>query len=295
MGKSNHSETAENLDKQKDTWLNEKRHSYYAQHGEDGIVEAILGKLNIDSPWMVEFGAWDGVYNSNVRHFLETSNASAVLIEGDQDRFKELNNNFSNNDRVYPIHSFVSPRGEGSLDNLLSGTPIPLDFDVLIVDVDGMDYHIWSGVKKYNPKIVVIEFNPTIHNDVDFVQEEDGKLNQGNSLRALVRLGKEKGYELVATTINNAFLVKEEFFADLDIANNSIDMLRTESHVSYIFNGYDGTIFIRGSKFIDLHNIYYDEKRMQIFPKMLRGYSIKNPVKRLFHSWYKSLWKRRIL
>jgi len=278
-----------------DKWLNERQHSYYAQHGEDGIVEAILERLEIRSPWMVEFGAWDGLYNSNVLHFMETREAQVVLIEGEKDKFEKLLINHSENKKVYAINAFVSTEGKNSLDSLLASTPIPNDFDVLFIDVDGMDYHIWNSVVQYKPKCVVIEFNPTIPNEVDFVQEANSSLNHGNSIAAQVRLGKEKGYELVATTINNAFFVTKELFPKFEISNNSVAVLRGKSHVSYIFNGYDGTVFIRGSRWVDLHNMYYNEKKLQIFPKLLRGFSIKNPVKKLLYSWYKSLWKRNII
>jgi hypothetical protein len=35
-------------------------------------------------------------------------------------------------------------------------------FDFLSIDIDGNDYHAWHAIKNYQPKILMIEFNPTI-------------------------------------------------------------------------------------------------------------------------------------
>jgi hypothetical protein len=37
----------------------------YSQNGEDGIVEELLKRLNINNGWVCEFGAWDGIHLSN--------------------------------------------------------------------------------------------------------------------------------------------------------------------------------------------------------------------------------------
>ena len=50
------------------------------------------------------------------------------------------------------------------------------------------------------PKLVVIEYNPTMANGLVFTQPAEPECNQGSSPAALVRLGKELGYELIAAT-----------------------------------------------------------------------------------------------
>jgi len=34
----------------------------HSQNGEDGIVEELLKRLNIESGYVCEFGAWDGIH-----------------------------------------------------------------------------------------------------------------------------------------------------------------------------------------------------------------------------------------
>ena len=62
--------------------------------------------------------------------------------------------------------------------------------------------------------------------------------------RAMVELGRRKGYELVATTNGNGFFVDESLYPEFGIADNSVDALR-ENVVGRIFHGYDGTVYTK--------------------------------------------------
>ena len=51
------------------------------------------------------------------------------------------------------------------------------------IDIDGNDYHIFQGLKVYRPKLILIEFNPTIPNEINFVQQKNVKINQEISIQ----------------------------------------------------------------------------------------------------------------
>ncbi len=93
---------------------------------------------------------------------------------------------------------------------------------MLSIDIDGNDYYIWESIKDYDPKVDIIEFNQAIPSDIEFVQKKDFTLHQGNSLLSLIKLGKLKGYELVATSFCNAIFVKSDLFDLFEIADNRI-------------------------------------------------------------------------
>ncbi len=273
-------------------------------NGEDGIIETaleLIGKNAELNQWCVEFGAWDGKHLSNTYNLIQNKAYSSVQIEGMQDKYIELQNTFKNNEKVHTHLGYVGMSKENSLDHLLSAYPIPEDFDFLSIDIDGNDYYTWKPVVKYRPKLVCIEFNPTVPNEVDFLQACDPSINQGASILSLNLLAKEKGYELIATTLNNAFFVDEKYFPLFEINDNSLDKIRTDkSRVTYIFSGYDGTVYIRGFGKLDLHNLKFEEKRFQLLPSFLRGYSDtetekKSPFKKLLKKTYKSLHKRNII
>jgi hypothetical protein len=254
-------------------WLNGSAANVNSQTGEDGIIEKVLESISDNNRWCVEFGAWDGRYLSNTYKLIANRGYSAVLVEGDRKKFRQLQKNFRANEKVIPIHAFVGFEEYDGLDSLLRVTDIPVDFDVLSIDIDGNDYHVWAAVKQYRPKVVVIEYNPTIPNPVEFVQARDMRVSHGSSILSLDKLAKQKGYELVAATRLNAVFVDAKYFALFGIQDNSVDAIRSEQpNVTYIFNGYDGTVFIRGAGRLHWHDIPYRQSRLQQVPKWLRQY-----------------------
>lgn len=236
-----------NLDRRKpeSCYVQAARRNVYSQFGEDGVIEKIFEVVGATNRWCVEFGAWDGVYLSNTCHLIRDLGWSGVLIEGSPSKFEELKANYEGNDRVHPILGIVGfERGKDSLDDHLATTPCPLDLDLVSIDIDGADYFVWQSLKRYRPRVVVIEFNPSIPNDVVFVQDKDMAIHQGASLAAMVELGKRKGYELVATTNGNGFFVEESLFPLFGIEDNSVDAMR-ENVIGRIFHGYDGTVYTK--------------------------------------------------
>lgn len=254
-------------------WLLEYRSNIHSETGEDGIVKKILEILPSNDKWCVEFGAWDGQHASNACNLIRNEGYFAVLIESDERKFTELQKNYKDKENVITVNKFVGFENKNNLDRILKMTPIPLDFDFLSIDVDGNDYHIWKAVSKYRPKLVCIEFNPTIPTEIRFVQPADNSINQGASLLSLVELGKEKGYELVSVLPYNAFFAKAEYFPLFNISDNSPAALRKDtSSITYLFSGYDGKVFLRGSLRLPWHSIDLRESKVQHLPRFLRKY-----------------------
>jgi len=175
---------------------------------------------------------------------------------------------------VIVLNCFVGFHANDNLDHILADTPIPVEFDFLSIDIDGNDYHVWESSSQFTPKVVCIEFNQTIPNEIKFTQPADGKISQGSSLSALVELGKTKSYELVCVAGVNAFFVRSEYFPLFEIDDNSIANLRSDlSTVTYLFIGYDGTIFLRGQKTMPWHcKLPLNESSMQRLPKFIRKF-----------------------
>jgi len=158
------------------------RKNIHSQCGEDGILEKIFDLLRIGRGACVEFGAWDGRHFSNTCHLIEDKGWSGVLIEGSPAKFQALRQNFAHRADVILLDKLVGFDPPNMLDDLLATTPLPSDFDLLSIDVDGNDYHILESIRRYRPKVIVIEFNPTIPAHIEFVQARDLNVNQGASL-----------------------------------------------------------------------------------------------------------------
>jgi hypothetical protein len=272
----------------KEMSLDQYRRTENSQHGEDGILERIFEVLEISKGWCAELGAWDGIRYSNTHYLIKNKGWSAVLIEANPQRFQELTKNYHLRSDVHCFQKFIGFDSHNSLDYVFAQTPIPKNFDLLSIDIDGNDYHLWESLNNYQPKVIIIEHNPTIPNAVSFIQPRNMSINQGSSLLALVELGKKKGYELIAVTETNGIFVLKEFFHLFHIPDNSLSKLRPYSPVeTYLFQLYDGTLGIAGNKKLLWSGININEKKLQILPKSLRFYQTENPVKKIL----RKLWR----
>lgn len=279
------------------TWLSGFASNVTSQYGEDGILAKVLETIPERDNWCVEFGSWDGRNCSNTFNLIDKKGYSAVLIEADPKRFKDLLKTFDGNTRVTPLNSMVGFNSDDCLDRLLEATDIPGNFDLLSIDIDGNDYHVWEVTTAYKPKVVIIEFNPTIPPDIEFVQARDMHVTQGSSLLSIVKLAEAKGYELVATTTTNAVFVDSKLFDLFGIEDNSPEtMMIDSSFITQVFCGYDGTVFVRGCGMLPWQTIPFKESRVQQLPKWARKrMGDRNPIRRKVGKIFRRLRKKGIV
>lgn len=274
-------------------WLLDYEEKIFSQHGEDGVIRKIFDILPDTNKWCVEFGAWDGVHLSNTYNLIKQLRYSAVLIEGDEKRAGDLKEKYKQTPHIHTIHGMVGYGERDNLDIVLTTTPIPVDFDFLSIDIDGNDYYVWESVEQYRPKLVCIEFNHTVPVGVKFVQEKKVNVNQGSSLAALISLAEKKRYKLVCVLRNNAFFIDEKYFDLFDIEDCSEQALRLDlSHVTYIFCGYDGKIFIAGKDKLPWHGISFSNRIKQL-PRIFRQHPGTRYGK--IQLWLFHFYKDRIL
>lgn len=258
--------------------LKEHGNKIKSEHGEDGILAELFRRIGIQHKWCVEFGALNGTHDSNTWNLIVNEGWSAVLIEADKTYFEKLRKTYREIPRAHCINEFVEYDGKHSLDAILSRTDIPQNFDLLSIDIDGGDYHVWNSLSQYRPRVVVIEFNPTIPNDIEFVQPRNPKIFQGSSLFSLVLLAKEKGYQLVEVNETNAFFVPGELFHLCGVEDNTLDTLRKDRSLeTRLFQLYDGTLMLAGYDRLFWHKIPIDHEKLQVLPKEKRIYPARIP------------------
>ena len=179
-------------------WL-KYRNNIYSQNGEDGVLHAIFRELKITPEWVCEFGTLDGQQYSNT-FILVQRGVNAVYIESSPAHFETLKKTCEPYPNVITINKFVDYKGEDTLDNILSKTPIPKDFDILSIDIDSSDYQVWKSVELYNPKVVVIEIiSSVVPHHITYIY--DGVSYPGTGFNPMVILGMSKGYTLLCLSL----------------------------------------------------------------------------------------------
>ncbi len=193
---------------------------------EEGLIAGITAIAGTGPRFVVEFGAGDGHNHSFARNLVENHGYGALLIEGDPVLAGKLNGKYAGNSQVATLESFVTKE---NIESLFRAHGVPPEPDVLVIDIDGNDYHLWEAIRSFRPNVVCIEFNPSFPPPELFIlpyQEDFGWAGDdyyGASMQALVDLGKTKGYELIHCTSggDNLFFVKKELFPMFGIGNNS--------------------------------------------------------------------------
>jgi isopenicillin N synthase-like dioxygenase len=228
---------------------------------------------------------------------IRKSKWSGVLIEADQQRFEELKSLHEPlGNTCICANVSCQPDSSSLLSAILKrdAKHLEQDFDFLSIDVDGCDYWLLHDVlgcdqdsddnltigesatctnstqpQFYRPKVICIEFNPTMPTDLIYIQPRNDSIRHGSSLSALVELANSCGYVLVETTIFNAFFVQRtiyEQYLQKEVPDTSIEALHEPSMGTTLYQLYDGTIKLWGCKRMLWHRMPMDEKMMQMLP-----------------------------
>jgi len=174
----------------------------YSEQGEDGILLAIFKKIGTTNKFVVDFGAGDGV----------TCN-SGFLVK--HKKWNSLQMDFLTIGAPRVKTEKISAE---NIEELFKKYSVPEEFDLLTIDTDFNDYWIWKAITHFSPRVVVLEYNPAFSYDESMVVEYDvngwgdNSSYFGASLLAYSKLGKEKGYTLVACTSKgmNCFFVRND-------------------------------------------------------------------------------------
>lgn len=196
----------------------------HSQNGEDGILAEIFRRIGTTDRTFVEFGIEDGA-QCNTRHLLE-SGWQGVWIEGDPARAARARTLAG----VRPCRVESAFLTRDNVAEVFARAGVPAALDLLSIDVDGNDYHLWEALAGYRARVVAIEYNASFLPGTRWVMPYDPahvwdrSRHAGASLDSLVELGERLGYVLVGCnwTGVNAFFVQralaEPFVRPGDVA-----------------------------------------------------------------------------
>jgi len=83
--------------------------SVFSQSGEDGILEKIFEIIKPTHRYAIEFGAGDGIKNSNVRHLITHQDWGGLLIEGDDKLADVCEDNYIKYPKVRTLQAWIYP------------------------------------------------------------------------------------------------------------------------------------------------------------------------------------------
>jgi hypothetical protein len=192
----------------------------YSQNDEDGIIREIFNRIGTTNKTFVEFGVGNGLENNTYALLFE--NWTGLWIDGNKEQISSICNGLPRtiaSGALTAIHSLVS---RANINAVISSAIKSKEIDLLSVDIDGNDFHVFDAIDCVLPRVVVIEYNakfpPPIRFCIDYDESNvwHGDDCFGASLKFLELEFRRKGYCLVGCNLTgaNAFFVRQDLVLD---------------------------------------------------------------------------------
>lgn len=240
--------------------------SAYSQNGEDGILDLLIESLELDSLHssypraFVEFGVQDYT-ESNTRYLLKKRNFMGFIIDGSATHIESIKQ-----DGIYWKHDLEAQCAFITKDNINTLIKQWLDsrkldnIAILSIDIDGVDYFVWEAIECVKPAIVVVEYNALFGEslcvsvpyraDFDRFLAHHSGLYFGASIKALISLGKSKGYIFVGADSSgtNAFFIHQSLESKLPLSTAPLQEYCSTHHARQSRNTFGNLSFLQGDE-----------------------------------------------
>ncbi|MEE9372686.1 MAG: FkbM family methyltransferase [Saprospiraceae bacterium] len=195
-------------------------YKFYSQNQEDGLIHEIFKRIGTTSKFFIEFGVGDGLENNTLALLFEGWHG--LWIEGNKESFDKIISGFKkviDADALRVINAHINIQ---NIDSIISSNMEENEIDLISIDIDGNDYHIFMAILSINPRVIVMEYNSKFPPHISFCttynagHRWDGSDNYGSSLKFLEQHLTEKHYSLVGCDISgsNAFFVRDDLLKD---------------------------------------------------------------------------------
>lgn len=203
--------------------LNRFEFRVYSQSGQDGIIEEIFRRIKVTSRRFVEFGVGAGGGYENNTTYLLAKGWQGSWIDADPESCARIQCQMDfllRDNRLEVLQSRVTAE---NITVLFERLRVPVEFDLLSIDIDSNDYWVWQNLARYRPRVVVIEYNSFLPATADWIlpyhperRWQGLTMEFGASLLALDRLGGKLGYNLIACDVtgSDAFFVRADLMTD---------------------------------------------------------------------------------
>ena len=210
----------------------------FTREGEDGILLHLFLSIGNTNKQFIDIGSNDGI-NSNCANLALHHAWNGIFIDANREalqrgayiyrsKLKEAAGRFRF------LEQMVTPE---TIDNLLQHAGSNTEPDLLCIDLDGNDYHIWNAIQTIRPRVVVTEvqiekemqvFVPPYQLEFEPYETE---IPKGASVVSMNQLASAKGYSLVAANSGgyNLFFVRNDCMAGLKSVSPETIMATTVS------------------------------------------------------------------
>lgn len=214
----------ENFKKQLEAGSNNSLWNLFTKAGEDGILLRIFHAIGTTNQQFIDIGSNDGI-NSNCANLALHHHWNGIFVDANLkalERGRYIYQQFlaANSNRFRFVNAVISIH---NVEKLLLSNGCLAAPDLLCIDLDGNDYHIWKAIQQIRPRVVVTEVqiekgnaNYVPEYQQEFEAFEDGT-PKGASVTSMTALATEKGYSLVAANAGNynLFFVRNDCMGTL--------------------------------------------------------------------------------
>jgi hypothetical protein len=205
-------------------WVLDEAFNVYSQYGEDGIIAGLAKRCGLTNKVFVDVGASDGIQFSNTRALAEHG-MTGLWIEADSAACARAREFLPPGVQV--VERMVRPYGVDCLDAILPGLRIPSEFDVLSLDIDGYEWHVWNCMIRFWPRIVLCEYDPGKDGKYTVFPQGDGREEYYEvqpSYQAISDLAVSKGYTPVCRTHTNMISLRRDIWYRVTQAEQSANV-----------------------------------------------------------------------
>lgn len=185
---------------------------YYSQYGQDEYLLYLASKLCGTIRTVVDIGAHTPHALSNSRCFLEDG-YKGLLVEASSNYSREWKKFlFENNLDARVVHERIK-YSSNSIDSLLEKFLESNEIAILFLDIDGSEYFLLEGMKKFRPKFICVEYDNSYPLSIDYVPITcgNGRRHQASSL-SMFKLMKSMNYLYLSSHFQDHIFIDKHLY-----------------------------------------------------------------------------------
>lgn len=218
----------------------------YSQFEEDGIILYLLALVGTKTKTVVEMCCGNG-RECMAANLIINHGFKGYLFDGDEGNANAATKFFAKQRDCLLVKPAITTAWitRDNVNDLLLASGVSGEVDVLSLDIDGNDYHIWEAIEEIQPRICVFETHDIIPGNLsltipysdDFFAWDKPELEQefrSVSLAAMAKLSTRKGYTLVGAHRHgfNVFFVRNDLMSGL-LDEATIEQVHANEWTSY--------------------------------------------------------------